>query len=93
MQIADVARSALLRQMIERSHVLIFNWQFDAAVRRAPLPVRFHAELAAALVSGDAAKADAAMRAHVRHGMAETSSAFSALAASEWREPRRRRRA
>jgi DNA-binding GntR family transcriptional regulator len=92
MQIADGARSALLRQMIERSHVLIFNWQFDATVRRAPLPVRFHAELAAALVSGDAAKADAAMRAHVRHGMAETSNAFSDLAASEWREPRRTRR-
>jgi GntR family transcriptional regulator, rspAB operon transcriptional repressor len=92
MQIADGARSALLRQMIERSHVLIFNWQFDAAVRRAPLPARFHAELAGALVSGDAAKADAAMRAHVRHGMAETSNAFSALAASEWREPRRPRR-
>ena len=93
MQIADWARSALLRQMIERSHVLIFNWQFAATVRRAPLPARFHAELAAALVSGDAAKADAAMRAHVRHGMAETSNAFSALAASEWREPRRGRRA
>jgi DNA-binding GntR family transcriptional regulator len=91
MQIANGARSLLLRQMIERSHVLIFNWQFDAAVRRAPLPRRFHARLAAALVSGDAAKADAAMRAHVRHGMAETSNAFSSLAASAWREPSRPR--
>jgi DNA-binding GntR family transcriptional regulator len=92
MQIADVARSGLLRQMIERNHVLVLNWLFDVAGRRTPLPAHFHAQLAEALASGDAARADAAMRAHVRYGLAEVSGGISALAASEWREPRRRRR-
>jgi len=92
MQIADGARSPLLRQMIERNHVLILNWLFDVAGRRTPLPPRFHAQLAAALVSGDAAHADVAMRAHVRYGLAEVSAHISDLAASEWREPRRVRR-
>ena len=92
MQIADVARSALLRQMIERNHVLVLNWLFDVAGRRTPLPADFHAQLAAALVSGHAARADAAMRAHVRYGLAEVSGGVSALAPSDWREPRRRRR-
>ena len=31
---------------------------------------------------------DAAMRAHVRYGLAEVSAHISDLAASEWREPR-----
>jgi len=92
MQIADGARSPLLRQMIERNHVLILNWLFDVAGRRTPLPSQFHAQLAAALVSDDPARADAAMRAHVRYGLAEVSAHISDLAASEWREPRRGRR-
>ncbi len=92
MQIAQVAGSELLRQMIERNHVLILNWLFDIAGRRTPLPPQFHARLAAALVSGDPARADAAMRAHVRHGLAEVAGGMSALTASEWRESRRRRR-
>jgi DNA-binding GntR family transcriptional regulator len=89
MQIAEHARSPLLRQMIERNHVLILNWLFDVAGRRTPLPANFHASLAEALVSGDPHKADAAMRAHVRYGLAEVAGRISALAASEWREPRR----
>jgi DNA-binding GntR family transcriptional regulator len=92
MEIAEIARSGLLRQMIERNHVLVLNWLFDVTARRTPLPVDFHAQLAAALVSGDAARADAAMRAHVRFGLAEVSGRISALAASDWREPRRQRR-
>ena len=92
MQIADVARSGLLRQMIERNHVLVLNWLFDVIARRTPLPADFHARLAAALISGDAARADEAMRAHVRYGLPEVSGRLSALAASEWREPRRRPR-
>ena len=89
MQIARTARSELLRQMIERNHVLILNWVFDVDGRRTPLPARFHADLAAALISGDAARADAAMRAHVRHGLVEVSRHLSKLAASEWRESKR----
>jgi DNA-binding GntR family transcriptional regulator len=92
--IAKRAGSALLMEMIERNHVLVLNWLFDVSARRTPLPPHFHAELAAALVSGDTDRADAAMRAHVRYGLSEITHNFSALSASEWRErPRSQRRA
>jgi DNA-binding GntR family transcriptional regulator len=87
--IAEHARSALLKQMIERKHVLILNWLFDVTGRRTALPLGFHATLADALVSGDADRADAAMRAHVRYGLAEIAGRIGALAASEWRERRK----
>jgi DNA-binding GntR family transcriptional regulator len=92
MSIAEHARSALLTHSIERSHVLILNWLFDVGARHTPLPPDFHARLAAAIVSGDPGAADAAMRAHVRYGLAEISGNFSALVASEWRERRKIRR-
>ncbi len=57
--------------------------------RRTALPLGFHATLADALVSGDADRADAAMRAHVRYGLAEIAGHIGALAASEWRERRK----
>lgn len=88
LRIAEHARSALLRQMIERQHVLILNWLFDVAGRRTPLPAGFHAQLAQALVSGDVDRADDAMRGHVRYGLVEITSRIGALAASEWRERR-----
>ncbi|MBI1872618.1 MAG: GntR family transcriptional regulator [Acidobacteria bacterium] len=88
LRIAEHAGSRLLKQMIERNHVLILNWLFDVAARRTPLPRTFHARLAKALVSGDPEAADAAMRAHVRYGLAEITGNFSALTASQWREPR-----
>jgi DNA-binding GntR family transcriptional regulator len=90
MRIAEHARSEVLKEMIERSHVLILNWLFDLAGRRTPLPPGFHARLVEALVSGDPAKADAAMRAHVRYGLAEVTSQISMLEAAEG--PRRRGR-
>jgi DNA-binding GntR family transcriptional regulator len=90
MRIADHAGSGILRQMIERNHVLILNWLFDVAGRRTPLPPGFHSELVEALVSGDPARADAAMRAHVRYGLPEIASHICALDAPEWRERRRR---
>ena len=88
MRIAEHANSQLLRQMIERKHVLIMNWIFDITARRTPLPPGFHARLAEALVSGDPEKADALMREHVRYGFGEISSHIGALGASEWRERR-----
>lgn len=88
LRIAEHAGSQLLKQMIERKHVLILNWLFDVTGRRTPLPPNFHAQLAQALVSGDVDRADAAMRAHVRYGLAEITGQISALAASEWRERR-----
>ena len=96
MRIAEHAGSRLLRQMIERQHVLILNWLFDVTGRRTALPSGFHSRLAAALVSGSADKADSAMRAHVRYGLAEVARHIGALTASEWRErrqPKRRKRA
>jgi len=89
MRIAEHAGSDILRQMIERNHVLILNWLFDVAGRRTPLPPGFHADLAEALVSGDPARADAAMRAHVQYGLPEVASHICALEAPEWRERRR----
>jgi GntR family transcriptional regulator, rspAB operon transcriptional repressor len=86
MRIAEHAGSHLLKQMIERKHVLIQNWLFDVTGRRTALPPGFHARLADAIVSGDPVKADEAMRAHVRYGLAEISGQMGKLAASEWRE-------
>jgi DNA-binding GntR family transcriptional regulator len=92
MRIAEHAGSSLLQNMIERNHVLILNWLFDVAGRRTPLPPRFHSDLAEALVSGDTARADAAMRAHVRYGLVEVTGQVGALTAVEWRERPGRRR-
>ena len=55
--------------MIERNHVLIFNWLFDVAASRPPLPPRFHRHLVDALNRGNVEAADRAMRKHVRHGL------------------------
>ena len=90
MRIAEHAGSGILRQMIERNHVLILNWLFDVAGRRTPLPPSFHSELADALVSGLPEQADAAMRAHVRYGLREVATQITAIDTPEWRERRRR---
>jgi DNA-binding GntR family transcriptional regulator len=88
MRIAEHANSQLLKQMIERKHVLIMNWIFDITGRRTPLPPGFHSRLADGLISGDPEKADALMREHVRFGFGEISMHIGALGASEWRERR-----
>jgi len=93
MHIAEHAGSDLLRQMIERNHVLILNWLFDVAGRRTPLPPHFHAELAGVLVAGDPGRADAAMRAHVRYGFEEVSGRLRGLTSAEWRVRHEGRRA
>ena len=38
MRVAELAGSGLVRQMIDRKHVLILNWMFDVVGRRTPLP-------------------------------------------------------
>ena len=92
MHIAQHAGSDLLCQMIERNHVLILNWLFDVSGRRTPLPTRFHTNLAKILVAGSPARADAAMRSHVRYGLEEIAGRLRSFAAPEWRVPRGRRR-
>ena len=76
--IAEHANSQLLKQMIERKHVLILNWIFDITGRRTPLPPGFHSRLAEGLISGEPGKADALMREHVRHGFGEISTHIGA---------------
>ena len=89
MRVAEHARSPLLTRMIERQHVLILNWLFDLTGRRTPLPPGFHARLADALTSRETERADAAMRAHVRYGLAEISGRIQTMSSSEWRESRK----
>ena len=69
LRIAEFARCRVLRDMIEKNQVLIFNWLFDVAASRLPLPAHFHRDLIEALHRGKAAAADKAMRAHVRYGL------------------------
>jgi DNA-binding GntR family transcriptional regulator len=71
LKIAECTGCRALRKMIEKNHVLIFNWLFDIAASRPPLPPRFHRDLAEALNRGKPEIADKAMRAHVRHGLEE----------------------
>jgi len=68
LHIAEFARCGALRDMIDKNHVLIFNWLFDVAASRPPLPKRFHRDLVEALNRGKIDTADKAMREHVRHG-------------------------
>jgi DNA-binding GntR family transcriptional regulator len=70
LRLAEFAGSRVLRKMIEKNHVLIFNWLFDVAASRPPLPPRFHRDLVEALNSGKVETADRAMRKHVRYGLA-----------------------
>lgn len=58
-----------LCRAIEQNHVMMFNWLFDVAANRPPLPPTFHRDLITALCSGDPEKADRAMREHVRYGL------------------------
>jgi GntR family transcriptional regulator, rspAB operon transcriptional repressor len=71
LKIAEFAECQTLRAMIEKNHVLIFNWLFDVAASRPALPPRFHRGLIEALNRGKPEVADKAMRAHVRHGLEE----------------------
>ena len=68
-RIAEGAKCKALARTIERNHVLIFNWLFDVAARRPPLPQRFHRELALAVNGSDPEAADGAMRRHIRYGL------------------------
>lgn len=70
-RIAECTGCPALVNAIEKSHVLILNWHYNSATHFRDLPARWHQDLVKALNSGDPAKADAKMRAHVRYGMEE----------------------
>ena len=69
LRISEATGCTALSRMIEKNHVLIFNWLFDVAASRPALPPRFHRDLVEALNEGNVEKADRAMRAHVRYGL------------------------
>ena len=67
--IAELGGCRVLRDAIEKNQVLTFNWLYDVAAHRPPLPARFHRELVEQLCNGDEEAADRAMREHIRHGL------------------------
>jgi DNA-binding GntR family transcriptional regulator len=69
LRIAEFTGMRALRQAIETNQVLTFNWLYDVAAHRPPLPPQFHRDLIAALCSGTSEEADRAMRQHVRYGL------------------------
>ena len=70
MRIAECSGYPALVSAIEKNQVLVLNWLYETAAHRSP-PARWHLTLARLLVSGDATKAEEAMRRHVRYGMEE----------------------
>ena len=69
LRIAECTGCGALARTIEKNHVLIFNWLFDVAASRPPLPPQFHRDLIEALNQGNTEEADRAMRAHIRYGL------------------------
>jgi DNA-binding GntR family transcriptional regulator len=69
LRIAECTGCRALRTAIEKNHVLIFNWLYDVAAQRPPLPPHFHRELIESISEGDPASADTAMRKHIRYGL------------------------
>ncbi len=69
LRLAECTECSALCQAIEKNHVLVFNWLFDVAARRPPLPPRFHRDLMEAISEGDPDQADRAMRKHIRYGL------------------------
>ncbi|MBL8227546.1 MAG: GntR family transcriptional regulator [Bryobacterales bacterium] len=84
-KIAQYSGCAALRDLIERNHILTFNWFFDVAAHRQALPPAFHAKLIHSLVEGTPEKADRAMRAHINYGRAETVNRIQHETPTEWR--------
>lgn len=78
--IARVAGCPELREAIERSRVLLFNWLFTASGHLERLPEGWHGVLAAVLTGNDALAAGEAMRHHVRYRMEEVIDKFRAIA-------------
>ena len=71
MRIAECTGCDELCQAVEKNQVLVFNWLYDTTLGNPPPPLRWHAQLAEALVSGDPEIADSAARRHTRYRMDE----------------------
>lgn len=83
-KIAFYARSEALRAAIENSHVLVFTWLYNTAIRQ-DLPERFHLQLIEAIISGDPEVAEKAMREHVRFGTGNILRAVAPESNDRWR--------
>jgi len=74
LRIAECTGCGALRAIIERNHVLEFNWlydiwAYDVAARAPVITPRFHRDLVEVLVGDDPEAADAAMRHHIRSSL------------------------
>jgi DNA-binding GntR family transcriptional regulator len=87
-KIAVYARSGVLKAAIENTHVLVFNWLYNTAAGQTVLPEGFHQQLIEAITSGDPDVAEAAMRAHIRIGVANVLRAVSPESDGRWRARR-----
>jgi GntR family transcriptional regulator, rspAB operon transcriptional repressor len=89
MRIAEYARCPELREAIERTHILIYNWFFDASTPGRSLPQGFHSELIEKVTGDDPEAADRAMREHVRFGLDSVLEHLARAAnATDWRRKR-----
>ena len=75
MRIAECTGCRLLIKLIEQTHVLVFNWVWDAAERPHLLP-QSHRDLAAVLVGTNPKASDAAMRKHIHRALDDVIRAF-----------------
>ncbi len=78
--IASVAGCPELKEAIERSRVLLFNWLFMTSGHFVRLPEGWHSDLAAILTRNDSLAAGEAMRRHVRYRMDEVIEEFRGIA-------------
>ena len=86
MRIAEFARCQELREAIERTHILIYNWFFDASTPGRSLPPGFHSKLIEKVAGDDPDAADRAMREHVRFGLGSVLEQLArANNATDWR--------
>ena len=76
MQVAHWAGSSLLSEMLEKNHLLVFNWLFDINAKSS-MPAGWHGDLAAVLVGNDPDAAARAMGTHIRTGMSEIQEAIA----------------
>lgn len=69
MRIAESTGCDELCQAIEKNQILVFNWLYDTAIGNQQPPAGWHSQLVEALLTGDPAVADEAMRKHTRYRM------------------------
>jgi DNA-binding GntR family transcriptional regulator len=93
MRIVECTGCTQLADLIEKNHVLIFNWFYDVAAGSRLAPGR-HRTVAEALVGDDPDAAMLAMGRHVRSGLGEIEAGitgrFGAMLAGAGHDPRQR---